>query len=369
VVHCCCCCVPSRGARVDRSEPAGSIHIHVFLIAKNSRYSSRYRLSFSLEVQDYMEDHDASRARPSASPTRCPPEGELASHVANSPFREAHLLRPRTRPDEVRNAVYVVPNFATQEECEALMTAANGALPKATAKAPGRYRLPTLCEALGRLSTIDDEPAGSVRSLDAVLIRRALELMESHDPALAASFFPRDHGLTDLSITFSPGEPAVNIYSVGGEFRPHTDKQHISLLVPLSPEGAFEGGGTAFWNASHLPPRRDAGAGSAVHDDDDDNHDSRGDWAGNDQSVIGDESPPSESERWLPHDFLLRPQAGTLIVFGGHVTHSALPVLRGTRHIFVASFSLWEEKKAPSSSTLRIDLLSDSGIPKLAISP
>jgi hypothetical protein len=30
---------------------------------------------------------------------------------------------------------------------------------------------------------------------------------------------------------------AINIYTAGGEFAPHTDKEALSLLIPLSPHG------------------------------------------------------------------------------------------------------------------------------------
>ena len=37
---------------------------------------------------------------------------------------------------------------------------------------------------------------------------------------------------------------------------------------------------------------------------------------------------------------VLRPPAGTALLFGGHVTHAGMPVTAGERAVFVASFSL-----------------------------
>ena len=49
----------------------------------------------------------------------------------------------------------------------------------------------------------------------------------------AEEIFGQRTGLAGLRPEYSPGEPAVNIYTAGGEFAPHTDKQSVSLLVPL----------------------------------------------------------------------------------------------------------------------------------------
>lgn len=49
-----------------------------------------------------------------------------------------------------------------------------------------------------------------------------------------------------LPYRFAAGEPAINRYSEGGEFGPHSDQQAITLNVLLR-VGCFEGGGTSFW--------------------------------------------------------------------------------------------------------------------------
>ena len=61
--------------------------------------------------------------------------------------------------------------------------------------------------------------------VDAVLTRRLLHMMESCMPALAMSLFGQERELTEMLLSYSPGEPAVNVYYPGGGFSPHTDKQ------------------------------------------------------------------------------------------------------------------------------------------------
>ena len=49
---------------------------------------------------------------------------------------------------------------------------------------------------------------------------------------------------------------------------------------------------------------------------------------------------------------MLRPPAGTALLFGGDVTHAGLPVTAGERAVFVASFSsVREEQVAPTPPT------------------
>jgi hypothetical protein len=87
------------------------------------------------------------------------------------------------------------------------------------------------------------------------------------------------------------------------------DHEALTVLIPLnSPDegvggvpvagGAFSGGGTGFWKKEHAEGARSTHAATVV----------------------------------------LRPAAGTALVFGGHVTHAGMPVVAGTRVCFVASF-------------------------------
>ena len=106
----------------------------------------------------------------------------------------------------------------------------------------------------------------------------------------------------DPGLEFSTAEPAVNVYTEGGSFEVHEDKQCFTILIPLNSEcdNAFTGGGTTFWRREDRDAARDGRAEPTL---------------------------------------ALKPPAGTAIVFGGTVTHAARPVTSGTRCVWVASFS------------------------------
>lgn len=236
----------------------------------------------------------------------------LATSVAMGPCVE-HLLRPRLYDGALGHSVFTVASFASPEECDALMSSADRLLQSYGERVPQ----PVLC----RLSIVS--------KVEALLLRRLLALLEERLPLLAESLFGRKQQLAEMAVQYSPGEPAVNVYLSGGHFAPHTDKQALTLLVPLSPAGAFEGGGTAFWRDGHhaQPPH----AGQTAHE--------QGDERG-----------------WLPHDLVLRPPRGTAIIFGGNVTHAGLAVTSGTRHLFVLSFTLRPAaapSAAPATQTLK----------------
>ncbi len=157
------------------------------------------------------------------------------------------------------------------------------------------------------------------------LLRRALARLAKDAPQLCQ----RQMGpainrcsriLGNRELIFSDGEPAINVYRAGGEFKPHEDKMSMTILVPLSDSasGAFTGGGTAFWSEIVSEPDRSRAQGR----------------------------PPS---------FVVHALAGSALVFTGSVTHGAMPVLSGERAVFVASFGpLVCMNKAPSSSGARL---------------
>jgi len=182
------------------------------------------------------------------------------------------------------HSVFIVPSLVSPDECEVLLAAA-AAFRNAMSST---LRLPVL-----KLERAEQ------RLCDAIL-RRALAIVEADLPRLASLLFGRESELAAMQFAFSQGEPAVNIYTEGGEFQPHEDKQALTVLVPLSPDDAFSGGGTAFWE-------EDRGRFAA--------------WTNEPTAV-------------------LRPPRGTAILFGGDVTHAGRPVLSGVRGVFVASFSL-----------------------------
>ena len=113
--------------------------------------------------------------------------------------------------------------------------------------------------------------------------------------------------LRNPALGWSPGEPAVNVYVAGGEFRPHEDEQTLTILIPLTDEADFTGGGTAFWSLESRGPLREDAHGQ--------------------RTTAG---PPT---------LVLTPPAGSAILFGGTVTHAAQPVSSGERCVFVGSFT------------------------------
>jgi len=218
-------------------------------------------------------------------------------------------------------------------------------------------------------------PADSDRVAMAI-IERVVAYIDERLPSLVTTLFNAtafDDGLLGLHRTdqlrFSAREPGVNIYGSGGEFLPHMvrsapvpklltplasitsrlrrcaaqDHEALTVLIPLtSPSRAhtdadraeaegYVGGGTGFWAAGVAQEARSSG-------------------------------PPT---------LVLRPAAGTALVFGGHVRpasqlertgrcsraraaggcerfacaaraqvmHAGMPVVAGTRACFVASFS------------------------------
>ena len=160
----------------------------------------------------------------------------------------------------------------------------------------------------------------ATRSLCDELLLRVLDLVDEQLPelgsvlgrGLAAELRAAAQPLASSPLlTFTPNEPAINIYTAGGSFEPHRDMQSLTVLVPLVSGDAFEGGGTAFWRAA---PRAD-----------------------------DDGMPPVDAvERDVaaaPPALLLRPARGTALLWGGSVTHAGQPVTAGQRSVFVASMS------------------------------
>lgn len=206
----------------------------------------------------------------------------------------------------LHNSVLFVPDMMTPGECDALIWAVDSHL-----QAGGRwipqdtaYAGPESAErALKRVKTA--AMGGDAEHITtAVIMDRVLPFFEQHLPDVAAELFGRRAGLAELDFTFSPGEPAVNRYTEGGEFRPHRDRYSITVYVTLSEEDAYTGGGTGFWPQD------------------------------------------AESEEDPAPAVTVRPSQGGAVIFNGDVLHSGLRVDSGVRHLFVASFHL-EDPGAP----------------------
>ena len=109
------------------------------------------------------------------------------------------------------------------------------------------------------------------------------------------------------SLEFSAREPAFNRYNAGGEFNAHVDRQALTVLIYLTDPDSCQGGGTGFWSA------QDSARGAALED--------------------------TTAAGYAPPTAVLSPPAGTALIYGGNVMHAGMPVVSGSRSIFLGSFS------------------------------
>eukprot|EP00986_Skeletonema_menzelii_P005286 scaffold1895_cov129-Skeletonema_menzelii.AAC.1 len=172
-----------------------------------------------------------------------------------------------------------------------------------TLEKPGLVRLPT--RAASERAIAANIPCAAplpndVDNLLHVILQRTARIMTEQIPSISEVLFNGESvcQLLDTErLKFSSREPAINIYTPGGEFLAHKDAQAITVLIPLSCPEQFQGGGTSFWS-----------------------QDSRG-------------------HRVEDPTIILKPPSGTAMLFGGCVTHAGVSVEEGTRVVFVASFS------------------------------
>ena len=212
------------------------------------------------------------------------------------------------------NSIVVQGNVASPAECAVLKAFAasnydklNGNVSPASWAGPGgasgtgRARL--ALARMGSTSFIDAEGQG----LCETLLVRSLKLLDAQLPTLLKRLFGAcpQTCVANAKLTFSQGEPAINIYDRGGSFDPHTDKQALTILIVLSEGDEFEGGGTAFYASDRVAS----------------DHSNLAELNGTDPSLI------------------LRPPAGCALCFGGQAVHSALRVESGRRIMLVASFT------------------------------
>jgi hypothetical protein len=153
----------------------------------------------------------------------------------------------------------------------------------------------------------------------ALLEERILPSLEAFLPMVADAIFGHGKDLQSLDFDFSPHEPAVNIYTQGGDFQRHTDKCALTVNVLLSEPGAFEGGGTTFWPEEIKNIEGPAALATS--------------FDGGSQAV---------QKRGAT---ALYPCQATALLFSGTVEHAGRAVLAGTRHVFVASFHLCPRRR------------------------
>ena len=218
-----------------------------------------------------------------ASSEECDVLSKEASRVA----KHARSCSLKTPQNPIRMPIIKMFCEESQELCDKILVRSVSRL---------RHHLPTL---LPSLFGVD----GGIGSIS---WRAELE-GERKDPADASVRVRATSVTRDPRLVFVTGEPACNVYTAGGQFKPHEDQQALTVLVLLSERDAFVGGGTAFWSESDGPTR--ASPGVLIR--------------------------PAAGAPTI----VVRPPAGTALVFGGDVTHAGQPVLEGERTVLVASFS------------------------------
>lgn len=130
-------------------------------------------------------------------------------------------------------------------------------------------------------------------------------------------------------LEYSEGEPAINVYTNDGYFGAHKDHLALTMIMPLTSPSEFTGGGTGFWRGGRDTPE-------------------------NTQS-----SP----------DVILAPEPGSVLLFGGDVTHAGMPVMDGLRSVFVASMSTrTEESQAIRTQGFMLRRLLNAGVPEISSS-
>ena len=94
----------------------------------------------------------------------------------------------------------------------------------------------------------------AIRSVCDDVLLRAIALAESALPeisvrlghGLANELRANNHSqpiITSPLLTFTHNEPAINLYTAGGEFAAHRDLQMLTVLIALTDAESCEGGG------------------------------------------------------------------------------------------------------------------------------
>lgn len=196
------------------------------------------------------------------------------------------------------NSVLSIPDLITKAECDLLMDAADRHISNVNG-AKSSYEYWLKMNPFERLQICDLGAEAEKLSAN-ILLDRVLPFFEKELPETAQVLFGQRSGLRDMKMSFACREPSVNRYNPGGSIPVHTDNYHVTINILLSDPGVFTGGGTAFWQ--QYPP------GSPV---------------------------PKEDPVAVVH-----PSQGCCVCYNGSVRHAGRAVASGTRHVYVASFSL-----------------------------
>jgi hypothetical protein len=296
---------------IDTSKFGGGISQQELLRqAKMWEHSSTSSITSTYMQQCQWQEINILTQEITCSRTRTRTRTHSAHTMDYQEFLQGHsviTLPPIISPDECNDIIEAAREISIQHRS---MRLANGLADE------GLVRIPTIAAAIRAETGNRNTPRAN--AIDGATDEKLYELL-----ARVCDMLDREHkdmidalfGTCSINInteqslslvqrlnksdglSFSSREPAVNVYTKGGEFRPHEDGQKLTVLIPLSPRNDFSGGGTAFWPQD------------------------------------------SKGHRVEPPSLTLRPDCGAPILFVGHVVHSGMPVEEGERVVFVASFS------------------------------
>lgn len=165
-----------------------------------------------------------------------------------------------------------------------------------------------------------DTPAEAQQLSHSIILLRVLPTLRREMPSSLEGLDLRGFGDPSAVFEWATDEPAINIYSKGGKFDPHRDGYDLTVIVLLSESGAFEGGGTRFFECSHKASLLGEGE--------------KGD------ELMEHEEGLQLSKGQNRSSATLKPLQGTAVLFDGAITHAGCLVSSGTRYVYVASFSI-----------------------------
>ena len=276
------------------------------------RPSSQRRLQQQQQQSQQLleQQHGDDSSNSSSSSSTCLPKTVVWSEVR---ITTGELCIETSETEALKHfqegeSVLLLKDLVSEQDCRALviMTATTAQQQQLLADQQhgtnknGMTRLPTI-DAAKRAAATNTPCAESLNEeADYIcqrILRRSVETIDEQLPSLSLALFGGkiEPLLTNNGLAYSSREPAVNVYTTGGQFLAHEDGQKLTVLIVLGCD--FEGGGTAFW------------------------------------------SPDSRGHRVDPPSLILKPKPGTAMLFAGHVTHAGLSLTSGCRVVFVASFS------------------------------
>jgi len=238
----------------------------------------------------------------------------VESHQLFPPIKSSCLSsqnKPR-KTEDLSNRILLMSNVLSTEECQLLMNDADHVLggskynrdlievdedDKEGAADERRLRRVSLC----------DMSQSSQKLSHDLIFCRILPALRQNNPELLESLGLSRFDVPLNEMDWASDEPSINRYEVGGRFDPHRDGYAMTVIVLLSTDEAFLGGGTRFFDSAQFA---EAFMDGNCSDDTD-----------SDSSVV------------------VKPPQGTVVLFSGDIYHAGCPVTKGTRHLFVASFS------------------------------